>query len=125
MASHHPLATAAEVLVSSCQQPFPVPRGPTRNWSPTLETAVSRVNASTSVAEADPNYESMPQPSPGIFSCLHPINPHMRDSEVRLQTFADRAANWPAHRINATPREIVEAGFYYLGQSIKICLGFI
>ena len=125
MASHHPPVTAAEVLMSSYQQPFPVPRGPTRNWSPTLETAVSRANASTSVAEADPNYESMPQSSPGIFPCLHPINPHMRDSENRLQTFADRAANWPAHRINATPREIVEAGFYYLGQSIKIFLGFI
>ena len=92
----------------------------TRNWTPPLQTATVRSvpSARNSIPSigVDPLNESIPQSSPEIFPCLHPINPHMRDSEVRLQTFADRAANWPAHRINATPREIVEAGFYYLGR---------
>ena len=49
------------------------------------------------------------------FPCFHPVNPHMRSTEARLQTFIDNSSIWPAHRIRATPREIVDAGMYYLG----------
>ena len=77
---------------------------------------ISIVNNSTSIAQV-PNYESIPQRNVGAFPCSNPINPHMRDRENRLQTFVDRATNWPAHRINATPREIVDAGFFYLGNT--------
>ena len=76
---------------------------------------VSIVNTSAGTAEASPNYEFISQRNAGTFPCHHPINPHMRDRENRLQTFVDPATNWPAHRINATPREIVDAGFFYLG----------
>ena len=77
---------------------------------------VSTVNTSVGASEASPNYESIPQRNVSTFPCHHPINPHMCDRENRLQTFVDRATNWPAHRINATPREIVDAGFFYLGK---------
>ena len=49
------------------------------------------------------------------FPCNHPINPHMRSKEARLQTFLDNSTRWPAHRIRATPQQIVDAGMYYLG----------
>ena len=49
------------------------------------------------------------------FSCSHPINPHMRSKNARLQTFLDDSMTWPAHRIRATPQQIVDAGMYYLG----------
>ena len=51
-----------------------------------------------------------------VFPCHHPINPHMQNREVRLQTFIDRSETWPRHRINATPQEIADAGFFYLGK---------
>ena len=51
-----------------------------------------------------------------VFPCHHPINPHMQNREVRLQTFIDRSETWPRHRINATPQEIADAGFFYLGR---------
>ena len=120
MTSSYSLVTAAEVLMSpsSCGHST-ISSITTTNWTPPLQTATVRsvpnVRNISSIG-VDPLNESMPQANPEIYPCLHPINPHMRDSENRLQTFADRAANWPAHRINATPREIVEAGFYYLGE---------
>ena len=77
---------------------------------------VAIVNTSAGAAEASPNYEFISQQNAGSFPCHHPINPHMCDCENRLQTFVDQATNWPAHRINATPREIVDAGFFYLGK---------
>ena len=49
------------------------------------------------------------------FPCNHPINPHMRSNEARLQTFLDNSTRWPAHQIRATPQQIVDAGMYYLG----------
>ena len=65
---------------------------------------------------ADPATETNRRTSSDIFPCRNPINPHMRSVETRLQTFVDRATYWPAHRINATPRDIANAGFYYLGE---------
>ena len=55
-----------------------------------------------------------------IFPCLHPVNPHMRSSEARLQTFLDNSSIWPAHRIRATPQQIVDAGMYYLGERDRV-----
>ena len=54
------------------------------------------------------------------FPCLHPVNPHMRSSEARLQTFLDNSSIWPAHRICATPQQIVNAGMYYLGDRDRV-----
>ena len=81
---------------------------------------ISIVSNNTSTVTSVPNYESTPQQNAVEFSCSYPINPHMRDDENRLQTFADRATNWPAHRINATPREIVDAGFFYSGKTKQL-----
>ncbi|CAK8686355.1 unnamed protein product [Clavelina lepadiformis] len=50
-----------------------------------------------------------------LFPCSNPVNPHMRSEESRLQTFLDHSSSWPAHRIRATPRQIANAGMYYLG----------
>ncbi|XP_076803086.1 uncharacterized protein LOC143447047 [Clavelina lepadiformis] len=50
-----------------------------------------------------------------LFPCSNPVNPHMRSKESRLQTFLDHSSSWPAHRIRATPRQIANAGMYYLG----------
>ncbi|XP_076803142.1 baculoviral IAP repeat-containing protein 7-like [Clavelina lepadiformis] len=51
-----------------------------------------------------------------LFPCsnVSVLNPHMRSKESRLQTFLD-FLSWPAHRIRATPRQIANAGMYYLG----------
>ena len=59
---------------------------------------------------------SVGSPFQDLFPCRFPINPHMRSEEARLQTFLDHSNTWPAFRISATPREIVEAGMYYLGK---------
>ncbi|CAK8686351.1 unnamed protein product [Clavelina lepadiformis] len=50
-----------------------------------------------------------------LFPCSNPVNTHMRSEESRLQTFLDHSSSWPAHRIRATPRQIANAGMYYLG----------
>ena len=55
-----------------------------------------------------------------IFPCLHPVNPHMRSAEARLQTFLDNSSTWPAHRIRATPQQTVDAGMYYLGERDRV-----
>ena len=55
-----------------------------------------------------------------LFPCLYPINPHMRNKEARLQTFLDNSSIWPAHRIRATPQQIVDAGMYYLGERDRV-----
>ena len=44
------------------------------------------------------------------FPCLQPLRPKFRKKDVRMKTFE----NW-VWKINATPRELVDAGFYYLG----------
>ena len=61
------------------------------------------------------------------FPCLHPVNPHMRSIEARLQTFLDNSCIWPAHRIRATPQQVVDTGMYYLGERDRVkcwyCIG--
>ena len=56
----------------------------------------------------------------GSFKCLSPINPHMRNREMRIQIFLDHSSNWPAHRIRATPSDIADAGMYYLGDRDRV-----
>lgn len=42
----------------------------------------------------------------------YPMSPHMRSEEARLQTFSSWPSNSPMR-----PRELAQAGFYYLGRS--------
>ena len=55
-----------------------------------------------------------------LFPCLHSVNPHMRSREARMQTFLDHSTVWPAHRIRASPQQIVDAGFFYLGNRDRV-----
>ncbi|CAK8686354.1 unnamed protein product [Clavelina lepadiformis] len=55
------------------------------------------------------------QGNKNLFPGSNPVNPHMKSEESRLQTFLDHSSSWPAHRIRATPRQIANAGMYYLG----------
>ena len=66
---------------------------------------------------------SVPAENAELFPCLHPVNPHMRTEEARLQTFIDNSSIWPAHRVRASPREIVDAGFYYMGELLSMFHG--
>ena len=52
------------------------------------------------------------------FPCLFPVNPQMYKKLDRLQTF--KVPNiWP-HHIFATPNELTDAGFFYLGESDRV-----
>ncbi|XP_039272656.2 baculoviral IAP repeat-containing protein 8-like isoform X1 [Styela clava] len=53
------------------------------------------------------------------FNLDHPINPHMRNEDVRMSTFRDRG-NWQVRRIHATPEQLAKAGFFYLGEEDKV-----
>ena len=78
-----------------------------------------QVPSSRSATQNEPLHTTRPSSSTTIlletFPCNNPINPHMRSKEARLQTFLDNSTRWPAHRIRATPQQIVAAGMYYLG----------
>ena len=107
--------TAGEVLRSPTTPGLPFLSASTfRRNSPPL------VNSASTTSHTGSTNQSIPRSNLELFPCRQPINPHMRNCEARLQTFAERATNWPAHRINATPREITEAGFFYLGESKSI-----
>ncbi|XP_005916554.1 E3 ubiquitin-protein ligase XIAP [Haplochromis burtoni] len=45
----------------------------------------------------------------------YPIVPHMRNEEARLRTFS----SWP-NRTPVRPRDLAQAGFFYVGQSDKV-----
>ena len=51
------------------------------------------------------------------FSCLYPVNPHMRNEDSRFETFDHR---WPQNRVRATPRQIAKAGFFFLGERDRV-----
>lgn len=55
-----------------------------------------------------------------MFPCSNPVNPHMRDVTSRLQTFWKRLCTWPAHHIAATPKDMSQAGLYYLGERDRV-----
>ncbi|XP_076810246.1 baculoviral IAP repeat-containing protein 2-like [Clavelina lepadiformis] len=89
----------------------------------TTTSATSSDSTSTSYAistsranEADHRNFITSQSNTNLFSCLNPVNPHMRSEESRVQTFLDHSSSWPVHRIRATPRQIANAGMYYLGK---------
>ena len=44
----------------------------------------------------------------------------MRHNQKRLDTFYERARNWPRHRLTATPADMANAGLYYLGTHDKV-----
>ena len=50
------------------------------------------------------------------FACHAPYNPHMVNSDESLQSFTK---NWPV-KGHVTPREIADAGFYYLDDSNRV-----
>ena len=39
---------------------------------------------------------------------------------ARVQTFQDRSHAWPAHRIAVTPKQMSQAGLYYLGEKDRV-----
>ena len=106
-ASPHSPITGLEDVSSAMSQSITIHQDPASHTS----AATNRRRV-----DADPATDMNHRTSSDIFPCRNPINPHMRSVETRLQTFADRAIYWPAHRINATPRDIANAGFYYLGE---------
>ena len=53
------------------------------------------------------------------FSCVQPIKPHTRCFTDQLKAF-HLTENWPYEKIRATPFEIADAGFYYLGNKDKV-----
>ena len=55
-----------------------------------------------------------------VFPCLSPINPHMCRKETRMQTFLDHSNKWPAHKIQASPQHIADAGMFYLGERDRV-----
>ena len=50
------------------------------------------------------------------FACRAPYNPHMLSSDERLQSFTK---NWPV-KGHVTPREMADAGVYYLDDSDRV-----
>nr|CAB3225573.1 ZF(RING)-14 zinc finger protein [Phallusia mammillata] len=65
-------------------------------------------------------FEEPPDPSENeqrdlrnMFQCQFPVNPHMRNEDVRFETFDHR---WNANNVDATPRQIARAGFFFLGE---------
>jgi len=53
----------------------------------------------------------------GLFPCVYPSHPHLRDEDARLQTFG---SNWPHHQHNLSSREMSNAGFFWLGQDDRV-----
>ena len=55
-----------------------------------------------------------------MFPCSNAYSPHMTSIESRLQTFIDRERNWSQVRVKATPRQMAEAGLFYLGDHDRV-----
>ena len=81
-------------------------------------------NTSRALTSSNAKSNTSPSSIPSVYSEYIPsrrifgqrlFNPQFRSCEVRLQTFINRAADWPDYRINATTKEFSDAGFYYLG----------
>ena len=51
------------------------------------------------------------------FPCSFPVNPHMKEESARLVTFDQR---WPSSKIQATPLQVAQAGFYFLGERDRV-----
>lgn len=57
--------------------------------------------------------EESPENRRRNYPCQYPSNPHMRNEDARLATFDQR---WPSGAVRASPAEIAQAGFYFLGK---------
>ena len=66
--------------------------------------------------ETDCASDSTPKTTMELFPCRSPLNSHIRSSDVDMQTFAK---NWSV-KGQATPREMADAGFYYLDDSNRV-----
>ena len=55
------------------------------------------------------------------YPCLHPVNPHMKSISARAETFGTRNGNrWPQEKLRATTDELVNAGFFHLGERDRV-----
>ena len=52
-------------------------------------------------------------PTSSLFQGQQAVNPHMRRTVDRDQTFVE-SENWPSERIETDPTLLADAGFYYL-----------
>ena len=80
----------------------------------------SNITTSSLASSTTNSINSSPNSFRTLFPCLHSVNPHMRSREARLQTFLDHSTVWPAHRIRTSPQQIVDAGFFYLGNRDRV-----
>ena len=55
-----------------------------------------------------------------MFPCNNPTTPCMRNEQRRIDTFFERARNWPQERLAATPADMANAGLYYLGTQDRV-----
>jgi len=55
-----------------------------------------------------------------MYPCDNAYSPHLTSLESRLQTFIDRERNWSKVRVKATPRQMAEAGLFYLGDHDRV-----
>ena len=80
-------------------------------------TTLLSLPSSSSQENTDPPHSSTRET---MFPCNNPINPCMRHNQKRLDTFYERARNWPRHRLTATPADMADAGLYYLGTNDRV-----
>ena len=81
--------------------------------------AKQRKKSSSVIAAADGTTDCHLQMNLELFPCQNPAHPRMRQRERRLETFLQESSTWPAHHINATPWDIAQAGFYYIGKKSR------
>ena len=65
------------------------------------------------------NFHESGSASKAEFSCVQPVNPHMRCFADRLRTF-HLTENWPNENIRATPLDTALGGFYYRGNKDSV-----
>ncbi|XP_077974223.1 baculoviral IAP repeat-containing protein 7-like [Styela clava] len=56
-----------------------------------------------------------------LYPCTSPVNPHMTSVVSRLESFKPRnGIRWPSERLRATIDQLVNAGFFYLGERDRV-----
>ncbi|XP_077974045.1 baculoviral IAP repeat-containing protein 7-like [Styela clava] len=56
-----------------------------------------------------------------LYPCRAPVNPHMESVINRLESFKPRpGCRWPSDKLRATIDELVNAGFFYLGERDRV-----
>merc|ERR1712012_43027 len=89
------------------QMPSPMAPVPTLSIAPMRSGALLRARLDSAGVESRSNAE---------FPCNNPINPHMRNFEARLATFA---LGWPSSRVRASPDVLAQTGLFFLGERDK------